>query len=174
MRAVMDEPPGAVSLQAFRDAFAAVPMPVAVVTALAGERPYGTTVSSFCSLSARPPLVMVALDHGSSTLRVIRDTAQMGINVLAAGQEGLARVCATKALGKLDDAGWSPAGGLPRLDGAAVWLGCSVQECHTAGDHVILVGLVIEADVAPAVPLLYHRRDFGAPGPFGPEAAARR
>jgi flavin reductase (DIM6/NTAB) family NADH-FMN oxidoreductase RutF len=173
MAAVMGEPPGAVSLQSFRDAFAAVPMPVAVVTALADDRPHGTTVSSFCSLSAQPPLVMVALDHGSSTLRAVRETAQMGINVLAAGQEGLARVCATKALGKLDGADWSPAGGLPRLDGAAVWLGCALQECHTAGDHVILVGLVTEADVAPAVPLLYHRRDFGAPGRFRSETAAQ-
>jgi hypothetical protein len=38
---------------------------------------------------------------------------------------------------------------------------------------VILVGLVVEADVAPAVPLLYHRRDFGAPGRFRPETAAQ-
>jgi flavin reductase (DIM6/NTAB) family NADH-FMN oxidoreductase RutF len=173
MAAVMGEPSGAISPQAFRDAFAAVPMPVAVITALDGGRPYGTTVSSFCSLSAQPPLVMVALDHGSSTLRAVRETARMGVNVLAAGQEGLARVCATKALGKLDDASWSPAGGLPRLDGTAVWLGCELQDCHSAGDHVILVGLVVDADVAPAAPLLYHRRDFGAPGRYRPEAPAR-
>jgi hypothetical protein len=38
---------------------------------------------------------------------------------------------------------------------------------------VILVGLVTAADVAPAMPLLYHRRDFGAPGRFRPEAGAQ-
>lgn len=44
----------------FRDAMAAVCTPVAVVTAMDGDRPHGTTVSAFASLSMSPPSVLVS------------------------------------------------------------------------------------------------------------------
>ncbi len=48
---------------AFRDVMAGVCTPVTVVTALDGDRPHGTTVSAFASLSMAPPMVLVALDR---------------------------------------------------------------------------------------------------------------
>ena len=153
----------AIGLKAFRDAFAEVPMPVAVATAARSERPYGTTVSSFCSLSAAPPLVAAALDRRSTTLGVVLETRRFGLNVLAEGQEWLARRCATKTLGKLDEVERRSVDGLPRIHGVAVWLACSLREHHAAGDHVLLVGLVTGSSVEPATPLLYHRRGFATP-----------
>jgi flavin reductase (DIM6/NTAB) family NADH-FMN oxidoreductase RutF len=43
--------------------------PVAVVTTLRGDRPHGTTVSAFASLSMSPPMVLVSLDLRSDLLR---------------------------------------------------------------------------------------------------------
>ncbi|MEU5637903.1 flavin reductase [Streptomyces rishiriensis] len=57
--------PSTVSLQAFRDALATVASPVAVVTAMDGPCPHGTTVSAFASLSLTPPMVLVSLDNRS-------------------------------------------------------------------------------------------------------------
>jgi len=61
----------AVTLDRFRELFAGIPMPVAVavaVVAVAGaDGVAGATVSSFCSLSAEPPPVLVALDRTSDS-----------------------------------------------------------------------------------------------------------
>ncbi len=62
----------------FRDAMATVCTPVAVVTAMDGERPHGTTVSAFASLSVDPPMVLVALDARSDLLTLVRRGACSG------------------------------------------------------------------------------------------------
>jgi flavin reductase (DIM6/NTAB) family NADH-FMN oxidoreductase RutF len=153
-----------IELEAFREAFAEVPMPVAVVTATAeGGRPVGTTVSSFCSLSADPPLVLAALDADSNTLPVVTAAGRFGVNVLAHHQEHVARTCATKASEKANL--MAPGSDLeaPRIEEAAVWLNCSVVEIRPVGDHHILIGMIEHAEVARKhPPLLYHRRSFAA------------
>jgi flavin reductase (DIM6/NTAB) family NADH-FMN oxidoreductase RutF len=47
--------------EAFRRAMSSIATPVSIVTAL-GDRPHGTTVSTFASLSLDPPMVLVAPD----------------------------------------------------------------------------------------------------------------
>ncbi|MFF7544482.1 LLM class flavin-dependent oxidoreductase [Streptomyces canus] len=66
--------PSTVSLQTFRDAMATVASPVAVVTAMDGPCPHGTTVSAFASLSLAPPMVLVSLNNRSHLLAIIRRT----------------------------------------------------------------------------------------------------
>lgn len=143
----------------FREAFGRVPMPVAVVTATAGDHPIGTTVSSFCSLSADPPLVLVALDLGSDTLQTITATRRFGLNVLARGHEDLATACALKGdakRGALDHHPDRP----PRVQEAAVWMDCSVREIQPGGDHMVVIGLINACEVEDVEPLLYHQRGF--------------
>ncbi|WP_318280395.1 flavin reductase family protein [Streptomyces griseoloalbus] len=59
---------------------------VAVVTALDGSRPHGTTVSAFASLSLAPPMALVSLDERSRLLAIIRRSGRFGLNVLGAHQ----------------------------------------------------------------------------------------
>ena len=92
----------------FREALAAVAAPVGVVTSFDGDRPHGTTVSAFCSLSLDPPLVLVSLDRDSDLLRMVRESRRYGINVLAHDQEDLATRFARKGVDKFDDVAWSP------------------------------------------------------------------
>ncbi len=150
----------AVTLEAFRETFSAVPVPVSIVTASRYGEPHGTTVSSFCSLSADPPLLLVALDEVSNTLEIVLETRRFGVNVLAVGQEDVARAAARKGPGKFDAIGWRDEGGLPRIDGAAGWLACEMEDELPGGDHVIVVGLVTACESSAAKPLLYHRRTF--------------
>src|SRR5438876_8181319 len=128
----------AVSLDQFRETFSSVPTPVSIVTALRDGVPHGTTVSSFCSLSAEPPLVLVALDRGSNTLAVLDETRRFGVNVLAADQDGAARACASKGEGKFAGIEWHAENGLPRLAGTTSWLECDVEDELEGGDHVIV------------------------------------
>ncbi len=61
----------------FRDTLAGVPAPVTIVTTSSPEGPHGTTVSAFSSLSADPPLVLVALDRKSDLLNLLPQTGEV-------------------------------------------------------------------------------------------------
>jgi flavin reductase (DIM6/NTAB) family NADH-FMN oxidoreductase RutF len=145
----------------FRQALAAVTAPVAVVTSFDGDRPHGTTVSAFCSLSLDPPLMLVALDRDSDLLRMVRQSRRYGINVLAHGQEEIATRFARKGVDKFDDVSWSRDTDLPRMEGTASWIACRLHDVMDGGDHVIAVGFVEHAEASPAHPLLYRQREFG-------------
>jgi flavin reductase (DIM6/NTAB) family NADH-FMN oxidoreductase RutF len=146
---------------AFREALGAVCAPVAVVTSFFDERPHGTTVSAFCSLSLEPPLVLVALDRGSDLLRMIRSARRYGINVLGHDQEAVAKRFARKGIDKFDEVDWELDSDLPRLDATASWIACRLHELIDGGDHVIAVGFVERAQAGAAHPLLYRQRAFG-------------
>jgi flavin reductase (DIM6/NTAB) family NADH-FMN oxidoreductase RutF len=155
--------------QAAREDFLAVMgsvcTPVAVVTAMAGARPHGTTVSAFASLSLDPPMVLVSLDRKSELLGHVRAARSFGVNVLAADQSGIAGAFAKKGESKFDGVRWLPDAGVPRLTGCAGWLRCTVEQLVDGGDHVVVLGHVAAAAQADARPLTYHKRSFGTHQP---------
>jgi flavin reductase (DIM6/NTAB) family NADH-FMN oxidoreductase RutF len=153
--------PSPVDAGAFRAAMAAVAAPVSVVTVLAGDRPHGSTVSSFTSLSLDPPMVLVSLDRSSDLLARIRRYRVFGINVLAADQAALASAFARKGDDKFSGVDWALDAGAPRLPGCAGWVACHVRELVPGGDHVLVLALVTEAGYADVPPLTYHQRTFG-------------
>jgi flavin reductase (DIM6/NTAB) family NADH-FMN oxidoreductase RutF/dTDP-glucose pyrophosphorylase len=156
------ESPGlGVSIKSFAETFSQVPSPVSVVTTFNGDgRPHGTTVSAFCSLSGDPPLVLVALDRSSDLLELLKESRCFGINLLGAGQDEIGLACARKGPDKFDGVSWRDERGLPRIDDAAAWLACEVQEFLPGGDHQIVVGLVTECETSDSEALVYHRRGF--------------
>jgi flavin reductase (DIM6/NTAB) family NADH-FMN oxidoreductase RutF len=153
--------PGALQ-DAFREVMASVCTPVSVVTAMSGDRPHGTTVSAFASLSMNPPMVVVSLDLGSELLAVVRQTGQFGLNVLGSGQSALAMTFARKGgAAKFANVPWEAVAGVPRIPDAGGFLVCSVARLVPGGDHVIVLGDVLGARPAPGQPLTYHARGFG-------------
>ncbi len=154
---------------AFRDAMASLPSAVTVVTAFAGTRAHGTTVSAVASLSRNPPLIMVALADDSELLGIIREAGRFGVNVLAAGQEDWARAFAGKGPDKAAGIPLGEHGGVPRLPGVPVWMACRVAALTPGGDHVIVQGAVEYAVSEPHPPLIYHRRAFATSTGSAPE-----
>ena len=144
----------------FRETLSRVPTAVTIVTTLKDSHPHGTTVSAFCSLSAEPPLVMVALDRSSDLLQLLQEVGRFAVNLLAAGQEEVGRACARKGPGKLADVPWRDEGGLPRLERAAAFLSCDVEQVVPGGDHLVVIGRVTACDTDEFQPLVYHRRRF--------------
>jgi flavin reductase (DIM6/NTAB) family NADH-FMN oxidoreductase RutF len=159
--AVPPSRPADVDPGAFRAVMATVCTPVSVVTAMAGDRPHGSTVSAFASLSLNPPMVLVSLDLSSDLLRHIRDSGAFGLNILHDGQAALAASFARKGDDKFDGVSWVLQAGVPRLDGCSGWLGCTVDRLVDGGDHVVAFGRVIDAGQEAASPLTYHQRQFG-------------
>ena len=147
--------------EAFREVMAGVPTPVTVVTTLVDQRPHGTTVSAFASLSMAPPMLLVALDRGSDLLARLGIGQPFGVNVLGADQAGLAAAFARKGSDKFTGVDWRAEDGAPRLLGSPGWLACTVAQLVDGGDHVVVLGDVVRAAATGGPPLTYHARTFG-------------
>lgn len=146
---------------AFREVMATVCTPVSVVTAMADERPHGTTVSAFASLSMEPPMVLVSLDRRSDLLAVVRSTGRFGLNVLGSDQSDLATTFARKGADKFNGVPWQLDAGVPRVPGAGGFLACRVAHLVEGGDHIVVLGDVLTVHAMDARPLTYHGRVFG-------------
>jgi flavin reductase (DIM6/NTAB) family NADH-FMN oxidoreductase RutF len=152
---------GSIAPSRFREALASVCTPVAVVTSFLDGRPHGTTVSTFSSLSLAPPLVLIALDAKSALPALLRDAGAYAVNVLANGQQDLARRFAHPGADAFDGVPWTLEYGVPRLAGAASWVMCRLEDLLPGGDHLIAIGHVVHAEARDAEPLLYRGRSFG-------------
>jgi flavin reductase (DIM6/NTAB) family NADH-FMN oxidoreductase RutF len=152
----------ALSPEEFRAALTSYATGVTVVTAVGPGGPSGATANAVTSLSLDPPMMLACLDRGSRTLTSVRAQGRFGVNALAAGQAGLAHRFSAKdpEPEKWDSVEWSERQGLPRLDGALVWVACELRDLIDGGDHLILTGNVIEAEARDGQPLLFHRGDY--------------
>lgn len=140
---------------------------VAVVTARdAYGIPAGTTVNAITSVSLDPPLVLICLDLASATLRAVIDHGAFAINVLGAEHRHLAHGFAKRGAPKPWHAADHHLGatGTPRLEAALAALECRVEHRLTAGDHELVVGRVVAAEVGEveAGPLLFYRGDYSS------------
>jgi flavin reductase (DIM6/NTAB) family NADH-FMN oxidoreductase RutF len=135
---------------------------VTVVTAGTADGPVGMTANAVCSLSLEPLLLLVAFDNESRTLPVVRETGRFGVNILAAGQEELARLFASKTDERRKFAGVPHAmhDGIPVIDGALAWIGCRLERLIPAGDHTIGIGAVEAAEAGSGDPLLWFRGGY--------------
>lgn len=150
---------------AFRQVMARFPTGVTVVTTRGPDgAPLGLTVSSFTSVSLDPPLVLVCLDHASSSRAPLIGARSFAVNVLSAGQGGLAaRFAAEPSVGRFDGVAWRPGpGGAPILSGVAAWVTCTPDAAYEAGDHTILVGRVEGAGAGTEEALSFYRGAFRA------------
>jgi flavin reductase (DIM6/NTAB) family NADH-FMN oxidoreductase RutF len=151
-----------VSPEDFRVALSAYATGVTVVTALGEQGPSGATANAVTSLSLDPPMMLACLDRGSRTLTSVRTQGRFGVNALAAGQADLAHRFSAKdpAPAKWEAVEWTERQGLPRLEGALVWVACELRDLIDGGDHLILTGNVLEAEASEGEPLLFHRGDY--------------
>jgi flavin reductase (DIM6/NTAB) family NADH-FMN oxidoreductase RutF len=135
---------------------------VTVVTANTPAGPVGMTANAVSSLSLEPLLLLVAFDNAARTLPVVRDTGRFGVNVLAAGQEDLARLFASKRPEREKFAGVAHTvhDGIPVLDGVLAWVGCRLERLIPGGDHTIGIGAGAAAEAGRGDPLLWYRGKY--------------
>jgi flavin reductase (DIM6/NTAB) family NADH-FMN oxidoreductase RutF len=145
----------------FRQVLGHFPSGVTVVTTANEGRLAGLTVSSFSSLSLRPPLVLVCIDHRAGSHDAIAAAGKFAVNILAEGQEYLSRRFASDESEKFTVGTYelSPLG-LPLLTGALAQIECSLHSALPGGDHTIFVGEVQAARCRDARPLLYYRSGY--------------
>jgi flavin reductase (DIM6/NTAB) family NADH-FMN oxidoreductase RutF len=146
----------------FRESMAALCSGVAVITARRPDGdPCGLVATSVSSFSARPPSVLVSVDHSSRCHRALVDGETFGVHVLARDQEPLARVFAGKGDEKFAGVEWSWDDGVARIDGCLAYLRCRRSALFELYDHSLLVGDVTGGSITESEPLVYMRRRMG-------------
>ncbi|WP_428343109.1 flavin reductase [Mycobacterium sp.] len=152
----------------FRKVLGHYPTGVSIITALDSDgRLRGMVVGSFTSVSMDPPLVAFYAAHTSRSYAQIKPAGRFCVNVLAADQEPLTRTFASRDVNKFADVDWHAApSGNPILDDAVAWIDCETDVINSAGDHDIVIGRVIDLDVAaPRPSLLFFQGGYGSFSP---------
>lgn len=135
---------------------------VTVVTVCLEGTCHGITVSSFCSLSLEPPLVLICIDRRYSSHEKIRQAETFAINILAEDGEWLSRHFASREVDKFAKVGYHTGeSGAPLLDEALATIECRLVDQYPGGDHTIYVGQVLAISAqAEGRPLLYFRSGY--------------
>ena len=154
----------------FRRALSQFATGITVVTVeCAPRRVHGMTANSFTSVSLEPPLISVCVDERAHLLPLVKDRHLFGINVLKEDQQNLSeffarpeqeqeaheREVAKHQVGFL----WTT-DGIPLLAGVLCQIACRLHSAHVAGDHTIVVGEVLSAQLHSGKPLIFFRGDY--------------
>lgn len=139
---------------------------VTVVTAGTDERQAGITVSAFTSISLDPPIVMVAVNTGSSAAPIILEAEHFAIHILSREQEELSERFAQTLPWpqKIGNAAWRAGrSGAPVIADTDTVLDCVLVRSLVFGTHTVMFGRVVEIAMKPDVPetpLLYYDRNY--------------
>jgi flavin reductase (DIM6/NTAB) family NADH-FMN oxidoreductase RutF len=154
----------------FRAALRRHPNGVVVVTAAADGQVAGLTVTSLVSLSLEPPLICFGIATAASSYPVLAKCQTFQVNFLAAEQAEIAVRFATRGVDRFaPPTRWETrATGEPVLLDAPAHLRCEVVERLSAGDHVLMIGRVLETETRrPHAPLVYHEGRYASLRPGG-------
>ncbi len=154
--------PAVTNSQQFRRALGTFATGVTIVTTRdGGGQDIGLTASSFNSVSLNPPMVLWSLSRQSLSLPAFLGAEHFAVHVLAATQDDLAQLFATRGADKFATLTVERGpGGIPLLDGCAARFQCRTAYRYEGGDHVIFVGAVIAFDQFDRPPLVFHGGEY--------------
>lgn len=159
----------------FRQALALFATGVTIITTVApdGTR-IGITANSFSSVSLDPPLVLFSVARKAYSLPAFKQSGRFVINVLGAEQAPLSNRFATTSREKwqgMDHESWR---GCPILVGTLAHFDCLTHAMLDGGDHVIIVGRVVQlSQTASGDPLIFYGGLYRRLESFAVEFAGR-
>ncbi|MEV7975987.1 flavin reductase family protein [Streptomyces sp. NPDC086519] len=125
----------------------------------------GMTATAFMSVSLDPPLVLVSLREGSRMDDLLDEQPRWAVSVLTESQRHIAGRFAMK--GRISDRLLfedipyvrGEASGAPLVGGALATLECRTEQRVPAGDHTLVIGRVLTAELPSTEggPLMYFR-----------------
>ena len=142
-----------------RNAFGVLPTGVAVVS-LHDEagRPTGVTVGSFSSLSLTPALCLFSLGKNQGSARLFTPGVPFVVNVLSHELADVAWQFAKPSEDKCAGVALAEAAvDAPRLRDAIAHFACHAHAIHDGGDHIIVVGEIVDFDHGEGEALVFYR-----------------
>lgn len=155
----------------FRDVLGRFATGVAIVTAETEGVRLSVTVSSFSSVSLAPPLVLFSIARSALSFELWQRTDHFAVTVLSEEQQEI-----SNRFGRATPDKWNGIDaergvhGVPLIPGGLACFECDVYARYEGGDHLIIVGRVLEfsADETDpfAKPLVFYGgryRNLAAP-----------
>jgi 3-hydroxy-9,10-secoandrosta-1,3,5(10)-triene-9,17-dione monooxygenase reductase component len=136
---------------------------VTVLSALHHGEPVGMTCQSFFSVSLDPPIIAFCVGRNSKSFPLIREAGSCIVNILAESQRDLSGNFAKSGTDKWANVKWGPSvrRTQPILRGALAWIECDINDVLEAGDHLLVLGDVVDIGHQPGErPLLYFRSSY--------------
>lgn len=146
----------------FRNVMGTFATGVTIITTSVHGTAHGITANSFSSVSLTPPLVLFCLGRSSTNFDAFMAADSFAVNILARDQDALSTRFAMFEGDRFEDVGWRTwETGAPILDGVVSAIDCRLEAMHDAGDHLVLVGHAVRAEIlSDAPPLLYFRGGY--------------
>jgi flavin reductase (DIM6/NTAB) family NADH-FMN oxidoreductase RutF len=127
----------------------------------------GITANSFSSVSLDPPLVQWCLDLKAHRYDIFAKAKVFGVNILSAGQESVSRRFSKENAHVVPEEGLISDLGPLRLKAVKGYMTCETYETRLVGDHLVIVGRVIEMDREETAPVLtFYQGKYGRIGDF--------
>jgi flavin reductase (DIM6/NTAB) family NADH-FMN oxidoreductase RutF len=142
-----------------RDALGRFATGVCVITTVSDEqKAVGMTANSFSSVSLDPPLVLWSLQNNSDVYNIFAAPRHFAVNILSSEQQAYSNQYAKKGQHDLDPAHYRLGKyGAPIIRGALATFECELHATHEGGDHLIIVGRVMDMHQRPTgEPLLFY------------------
>ncbi|CUH46978.1 CoA transferase [Ruegeria atlantica] len=142
-----------------RDAFGRFATGVTVVTTRQSDgTPRGFTANSFTSVSLDPPLLLVCIGKAAHSCDTFAGCDHFTVNILADDQKEISGLFALQSPDKFETVKWhSNAQNMPVIDGTIASFGCAQHRLVDAGDHLILIGRVLDFETSDGDPLGYYK-----------------
>ena len=156
----------------FRRALSSFATGVAVVTTRYLDENVGMTVSSFNSVSIKPPLVLWSIGKDGYSYEPFMNSDYFAVNVLSMDQQDLSGRFAQTGVDKFEGLTCrSGIEGVPLLPEYAACFECITEHRYDGGDHTIIVGRVLRMEDRESDPLIFYRGRFLRKGGPYPEDA---
>jgi branched-chain amino acid transport system ATP-binding protein len=152
------DPPHAPTPELLRRVFGMFATGVTVIGARSAEGCLvGMTANSFTSVSLNPPLVLFCVAKSQLAFQVYAAAAHFSVSILAQEAKPMSRQFALSGAEKWSTVAHSLGdNGLPLLTGALATMQCQTVARHDGGDHLIVVGHVLQLSHRDeAEPLLF-------------------
>ncbi|TRX54987.1 flavin reductase family protein [Thalassomonas sp. M1454] len=142
----------------FRNALGKFPTGVTIVTTKFGDELIGMTISSFNSVSLDPPLILWSIDKGARSLPAFKEASNFAVHVLCEDQQEVSNLFARQGADKFANVELETGiGDVPMLKEYSARFQCQVEHQYEGGDHVIIVGRVLDFDAHDCKdPLVFH------------------
>ena len=141
-----------------RNAFGSFATVITVITTLDGEKaPQGMTANSFSAVSLEPPLISWCVGQESRLCDLSQQVSHFAVNILSSSQKSISELFSSSHNDKFSQVPWhSGTHDLPLLDGCACHFICATEHRYSGGDHIIIVGRVLDFSNNNISPLIFH------------------
>lgn len=153
------QPMDPASKHRLRNAFGSFATGVTVVTTRQPDgKPRGFTANSFTSVSLDPPLMLVCISKAALSCDTFAHAEHFAVNILADNQKEVSGLFASQSPDKFDIANWrADAQNMPLIEGSLASFSCARHRLVDAGDHLILIGQVLDFETHDGDPLGYYK-----------------